>query len=423
MGSRGLCIKDGNVMMNVLWPHAYYKPEKMSSSKLDSDLERAIIEDGNRLIITTPTPTRGCTDQERAKYSKIKYATSERLEIIRFPLMKEKQSTIQRFVRYIIGNIKQYNVSKKCRNVDLVFADSTPPTQGVMAALLAKKLKVPFIFAIHDVFPDSLVSAGLTDEGSMIWRIGRWIEKCTYDRADKIIAISEGIKCNLLNKGVPKEKIEVVNNWIDVHEVFYVPKNKNVLFDELGLDKNHRYLVYAGNLGQAQNIDLILDTAQLLKEYPIVQFLIFGSGGEEEVIKRSIREKGINNVRLFPLQPIDRVKEVYSLGEACFVLCKKGFGTSAMPSKTWSIMATGRPVIASFDLDGELSKLIQSNECGYCCPPDDAQALAESIKLLLSRRVSETSKYGFNAREYVVRNCDRETCCKAYIDIFKSQVH
>lgn len=408
-------------MMNVLWPHAYYKPEKMSSSKLDSDLERAIIDDGNKLIITTPTPTRGCTEEEKEKYSKIRHETNDRLEVLRFPLMQEKQGTVQRFVRYIIGNIKQYNISKKIENVDLVFADSTPPTQGLMAALLAKKLKVPFVFAIHDVFPDSLVSAGLTDEGSMIWRIGRWIEKYTYNRADSIIAISTGIESNLLNKGVPREKLVVVNNWIDVEEVFYVPKNKNTLYDELGLDRNQHYLVYAGNLGHAQNVSLILETAQILKDYPEVQFLIFGSGGEEEAIKYSIERQRINNVRLFPLQPTERVKEVYSLGDAGLVLCKKGFGTSAMPSKTWSIMATGRPVIASFDLDGELSKLIQCNSCGYCCPPDNAEALAENIKLLFSQRLSEMAEYGSNARRYVEYNCSKETCCKAYIDIFKSQ--
>ena len=153
--------------------------------------------------------------------------------------------------------------------------------------------------------------------------------------------------------------------------------------------------------------------------YKDIEILIFGSGGEEFYLKTTIADQKITNIKLFPLQPLEKVKNVYSLGDAGFVLCKKGFGKSAMPSKTWSIMATGRPILASFDLDGELSELITDKKCGYCSEPDNALGLVSNIEKLYHNRFTETVSMGNNARKCVCTECEKDICCKKYIDLFK----
>lgn len=151
-------------------------------------------------------------------------------------------------------------------------------------------------------------------------------------------------------KGVPEEKIEVIYNWVDTDAIQPIAKEDNPLFEEFGIDRTKFTVVYAGNLGNAQNIDIILEGAKML---PQVQFVVFGTGGLEDEIRVRIAHEHLDNVRLLPLQPYERVSQVYSLGDVCIVSCKAGLGGSAMPSKTWSIMSCARPVLASFD-EGEL---------------------------------------------------------------------
>ncbi len=154
---------------------------------------------------------------------------------------------------------------------------------------------------------------------------------------------------SLMDKGVPEEKIEVIYNWVDENAVVPVPKDDNPLFEEFGIDRDKFTIVYAGNLGNAQNIEIIIDAAKELIANKNIQFVIFGKGGLEEDIRKCIEQEGVSNVKLLPLQPYERVSYVYGLGDVCIVSCKAGLGGSAMPSKTWSIMSSGRAVLANFD--------------------------------------------------------------------------
>lgn len=123
------------------------------------------------------------------------------------------------------------------------------------------------------------MGSGLAKRDGLLWKIGCKIEKFTYHYADKIIVISEDFKRNLLAKGVPEHKIEVVYNWVDQNAVVPIPKNENPLYDEFGINREKFNVVYAGNLGNAQNIDVIIDAAKIMVENKNVEFLIFGSGG------------------------------------------------------------------------------------------------------------------------------------------------
>ena len=365
--------------MKILKLSPYCFPEQVSSSHLTNDLYEAYQKVGIETEIYCPTPTRGIDNETREKYKNIKY--EERydgtVKIHRFSMFREGRNPIMRAIRYIFCNIIQYFKGCRAKDIDLIFAASTPPTQGLLCALIKKKLKVPFIYNLQDIFPDSLVNTGLTKKESLLWKIGRKIENFTYKNADIIIVISNDIKKNIVEKGVSVEKIRVIPNWIDTDKVKPVLREDNKLFDELEISRNFFYVTYAGNLGYAQGISTILDAAEILKNRNDVQFVIFGEGAEKESIENRI--KRIKNVKLFPLMSQERVAEVYSLGDVSLVTCKKGFAKGAIPSKTYSIMATGTPIILCFDNDSELWNLIKDNDCGYLCDADNARMLAEVI--------------------------------------------
>ena len=410
-------------MMNpeILKLSPYCYPEQISSSHLSEDLNNAFSKEGFHITCYAPTPCRGIDKETRKKYKKIRHETRAdgSIDIYRFSLFAEGKNPVVRALRYVLCNMIQYRKGIRTKNTDIVYSGSTPPTQGILCGKTAKKLskkygrKVPYIYSLQDVFPDSLVSSGLASKGSLLWKIGRKIEDKTYGYADRIIVISNDIKRNIMEKGVPEEKISVIPNWINVNEVRPVPRAENKLFDELGIDRDRFIVVYAGNLGMAQGIDTFIEAA---KKVSGVDFLIFGDGSsKEEYIEQS---KGCGAIHFYPLLPRERVAEVYGMGSIALVACKKGLGGGAVPSKTFSIMASSTPVLLSFDRGTELWDLIERENCGLCSEAGDADQLAEAIEYAAAHR-EELSLMGQRARECVEKRYSMEAGTSAYIRLFR----
>lgn len=406
----------------MLPPYCY--PEQISSSHLTDDILEAVSNAGILVEMDAPTPCRGIDKETKNKYRHIR--TEERfggaVKINRFPLYAEGKNVAARALRYVLCNLLQISKGAAAKDVDLLYSASTPPTQGLMIGSVKKRLsrrygrEVPFLYNLQDVFPDSMVAAGLTSKGSLLWRIGRKIENKTYSYADKIIVISEDIKENIKAKGVPEEKIVVIPNWIDTDAVRPVRRDENKLFDELGIDRDKFIVVYAGNLGMAQGIDTLIDAA---KDLPEVEFLVFGEGScKEEYMQRS---KGCEHIHFLPLMPRERVPEVYSMGDLCLVACKKGLGGGAVPSKTFSIMATATPVLLSFDEGSQLWRLIESNQCGFCAAAGDSKALVAAIETA-KRHPEELARMGKNARACVERDYSKSAGTSRVLSAIKDAI-
>lgn len=407
--------------MKVLFLPAYFYPEHAASSYLGDDLRKELCDNGFHIELYVPTPCRGVSKEERQKYRSKQYRTEllydGRMTVHRFTLYAEGKNPALRAFRYVLCWIKQFNRGLFSKDICLIYLASTPPIQGILGAFLHKLRGVPFIYNLQDIFPDSLAGTGLAKRGGVLWNIGRAIENITYKNADKIIVISEDFKKNIMAKGVPAEKIEVVYNWVDEKAVQPVAKEDNPLFEEFGLSRDKFTIVYAGNLGNAQNIGIVLDGAKLL---PDVQFAVFGTGGLEEDIRMRIGAEKLVNVHLNPLQPVDRVSYVYSLGDACIVSCKGGLGGSAMPSKSWSIMSCGRPVVASFD-EGELKEILEMNNCGVFSHAGNVEEFVAAIKSL-QENPGRCEEMGKNARQFILDNLTKEVGAKKYVEIIKSVV-
>ncbi len=413
--------------MKILFLPTYCKPEHGSSPYLGQNRNQAYADLGWEMVTFAPTPCRGIDAATRKKYEGKEFRVEKDFgghrTIYRFAMYAEGKNPLLRAIRYFLISIKHLNralFSKHAKDVDVIFLSSTPPYQGLLGATIKKLRKKPFVYNLQDIFPDSLVGTGLAKKKGILWKIGRVIEDITYRNAAKIIVISEDFKKNIMAKGVPEDKIVVIYNWVDQKFVTPVDNDNNPLFDELGISDDKFRIVYAGNLGNAQNISIILDAASKMKEIEDLEFLIFGRGGIENEIKERISEEGLTNVRLLPLQPYEKVKYVYSMGDACVVSCKAGLGGSAMPSKTWSILSCGRPVIASFD-EGELKMILEKHECGVFTKAGDTNAFVEGIMKLYNDR-ELCKEYGKNGRKFILENLTKEVGTAKYVEVIKEVV-
>lgn len=409
--------------MKVLQLTGYFLPEKAASIYLEENRLEAFAKEGFDMVIHASRPTRGLSDEEYAEYKnkKIEMMYEGKLFVHRFPMYREGKNPILRAMRYSFNWIIQlwYGLTEK--NVDCVYLESTPPIQGMLGAFIKKFRKIPFVYCLQDIFPDSLVNNGLTKKGSLIWKIGRVIENFTYRNADKIIVISEDFKRNIMAKGVPEEKIEVVYNWVDQNAVVDIPREKNKLFDKYGLDREKFYITYNGNIGLSQNMDMLLIVAEEFKNTnPDIHFVLVGNGAYLDEVKHMVRARDLTNVHLLPFQPYEDISHVFSLGDASLVISKPGTGSASVPSKTWSIMSASRPVLANFD-ENELKAILTDNECGIFTKAGDKEAFRQSIITLYENR-ELCGIYGANGRQFVMNNLTKEVGTQKYVDVLNSVV-
>ncbi|MDO4564036.1 MAG: glycosyltransferase family 4 protein [Clostridia bacterium] len=385
---------------------------------MEKQIETAFVDNGMDMTVLTPYPTRGCTKTVREAYKGIELLHDHHVKINRFPLMPEPKNTILRAIRYILGNFIQYHYAIKEKNCDVIFAGTTPPTQIILAKRVANKLCKPYVLRVQDIFPDSLVTAGLVKKGSLIYKLGDRMVMRSYREASQIMVVGDEMRNTLEEKGVDKSKIRVVRNWIDLSDVKHINRADNRLMTELGLSKNAFYVVYAGNLGKVQNVSTLVKAAALLQDIDNIQFVVFGNGVESERVVALAQELKLTNIVFYPLQDKTRVSEVYSIADISVIMCQKGAGGSAVPSKTWSILATETPVIAAFDKDSELSELIRTERCGICVEPENEVMLAEAIREAYMKPdlLKDSGKRG---RDYINKHISSEVCIKEYIEIVK----
>ena len=405
--------------MKVLFLPAYFYPEQAASSYLGDNTRQAMCEAGCDLELYAPMPTRGISKEVRAEYLNKKTDSwhDGKLEIHRFSMYGEGKSPILRALRYVFCWCAQFWKGLCAKDVDLIYLASTPPIQGVLGGLLKKIKKVPFVYNLQDIFPDSLVGTGLAKKGGLLWKIGRVIENFTYRNADKIIVISEDFKRNIMAKGVPEDKIVVIYNWVDEEAVKHVSREDNVLFDRYGLDRNKFYITYCGNIGLTQNLQMLTEVAKDLEYNEDIQFVLVGNGAYKEELERIIKEREIKNITLLPFQPYEEISHVFSLGDVSLVISKPGVGENSVPSKTWSILSASRPVLANFD-ENELKDIVSENQCGIFTKAGDKAAFTEAIlKLYNNRKLCE--EYGRNGREFIMNNLTRAVGTQKYVDVIK----
>ena len=402
--------------MKVIYPFSYYYPEQCAGIFVVDDLMHRLAEEGDESVIYVPTPTRNV--REGVEWKRNEVLCDGKMVVKRFHMYGEGKNPVLRALRYCFCELA-YLHHLLWDKYDVAFIDSTPPIQGLKLPIVRLFRKCPVVYNAQDLFPDTLSGTGLAKKGGLLWKIGSWVARVTFNNTDKIIAISEDIKRTLVEeKGIPADKVVVVYNWVDSDAVVPIAKEENPLFDEFGLSRDKFHVVYAGNLGNAQNINIVVDAAARLRDNEDVEFVVFGSGGLENDIRARIEAEGLKNLRLLPLQPVERVKYVYSLGDVCLVSCKEGLGGSAMPSKTWSILSCGRPVLANFD-EGELQMILTKNELGVFTKAGDLEGFVEAIRQLASEP-KKCAEMGARGRQFVLDNLTKDVGTRKYAEVLRS---
>lgn len=306
---------------------------------------------------------------------------------------------VKRMLNYLSFMVTSLVGLFRAQRPDFLFVESPPLFLGLPAALMAWRWQVPLIFNVADLWPDSVKELGLMRTGCLL-RFAERLETWCYRRASYVNAVTEGIREALVErKQVPSEKVLFLPNGVDVE--LFAPR-EDTLTQELALGTK-QVILYAGTLGYAQGLEVAIDTmVRLGRDTPGACLVFIGDGSEKARLERMVKQLGLNNIIFLPPNSPEYVARLLSSALAGLVTLKDlPLFLGARPSKTFPIMACGRPVIYSGR--GEGAELVAEADAGLVVPPGDPVALAEAIRYLCSHP-AEASRLGANGRRYVKDN-------------------
>ena len=324
----------------------------------------------------------------------------------------DKTNLPRRAASYLGFSVLVGVMGARAHGADGVLAMSPPLTLGISGRLIGRIKRAPFVFNVQDVYPDIAIELGyLTNERlvKMAARLERWC----YDHADAVTVLSDDLRANVARKARRPEKVRVIPNFVDTDAI--VPSTtENSYRREFGLS-GKTVVMYAGNVGLSQPLETVLETAGALSYEEDLVFVINGQGAKREELET--RARGLDNVVFVDMQPAARLSEVLAAADVHLVPLKRGLAASSVPSKTYSIMAAGRPFVASVDPGSEIARLVERSGAGIAVPAEDAEALTKAVKALVEAPV-EREGMGAAARSFVEGWASPVAVARAYEDLF-----
>src|SRR5882724_5571850 len=294
---------------------------------------------------------------------------------------------------------------------DVVVGTSPQLLVALSGWWLAWWKRVPFVFEVRDLWPESLAAVGAGSEGSALHRTLSTIAGFLYRRSDHIVVVTPAFKDHLIQHWrVPAQKVSIVENGVETDLFRPCPPEKVPGTED-------RFLIcYIGTMGMAHGLETLISAAeQLQRPLPQAMFLLIGEGAEKERIEQLAAARQLSNIRFLGQQPWERIPGYIAGVDVCLVMLKKTeLFKTVIPTKLLEYMSCEKPVIVA--VDGQARQIVEEARAGLFVEPEDSEALAEAISTLAADAEGRRSM-GIRGREYIVNRFSREQTARTYINV------
>ena len=406
--------------MKILFIAHYFQPEPNFFVGLP--FAKALQRAGHQVQVLTGFPNYpGGKIYDGYKVKLIQKETMDGVPVIRVPLYpSHTKSSFKRILSYLSLSLSQSMIGPFAVNkADVAYVSQGPATIGLPSLIHRLFRKIPFVYSIQDLWPDSLSSTGMFDNSFGLRLIDKWCEY-VYKKAAKVVVIAPGMKQKLIERGVPTEKIEVIYNWCDESLIFREQPDCELAKKLSMTDKFN--IVFAGNMGKAQSMEAVLDAAKILDNGDNnIQLVLIGGGVEVESLKQKAIELSLGNVIFHARRPISEIGSILRLADVLLVhLRDEPLFRITIPSKTQAYLATGRPILIG--VKGDAARLVEDANAGISCEPENPQSIAETIMKFYKMEKDELLQMGTNGMNYYDKHLSFKIAVQSYLDVFEQAI-
>lgn len=405
--------------MNVLFLTHYFPPEVGAPQARIYELARELLKRGHEVSVLTGFPNYPSGIVHEGYRGKMFLRENvDGICVIRtWVYATPNKGFAKRLINHLSFTFSSLWATGAIGPCDVIVVESPPLFLGISGYLISRLRRVPYVFNVADLWPESAVALGALKNGIAI-RLAEALEAFLYARAAKITVVTRGLRATLLARGLSEDKVALMTNGVDAS--LFNPNVDGKEFRSIhGLD-SYFVVTYAGTHGMAQGLRTVLDAAHILSEDDGITFLLVGDGAEKEDLVREVGERGLRNVLFLPPQPKKVMPQLLAASDACLVpLRKLELFKTALPSKMYEAMASARPIILA--AEGEAEALLKEADGGLCVPPEDSSALAAAVRRLAAD-AELRHRLGANGRAYVTEHFSREKIAEKLEALLESVV-
>lgn len=296
---------------------------------------------------------------------------------------------------------------------DVVVASSPSLPSAAAAATLAAARRARFVLEVRDLFPDSAIAMGLLTDRRIV-AVSRRLERYCYARADRIVALTEGIRDGILAQGVPAGKVELITNGVDLEiGADAAPTHTAPVPDDAFV------AMYVGAHGTYSSLETVLDAADHLRDDHRTRLVLIGGGDRKPALVEEAGRRRLANVAFVDPVPKREVPSWLARADACILPYQDNpLFAGALPNKAFDYLGAARPIIASAPV-GELTRMVEAVGCGVAVPPEDGAALAGAIRDLAADREG-ARRMGEQGRAYALEHYDRARLAARFVAVVES---
>lgn len=401
---------------DVLFLCQFFYPEYVSSATLPYDTALSLAKNGLRVGALCGYPKEYSLIDEVPKKE-----THKKIKIKRLKYIQLKRSNfIGRLINYFSFTSAVALHFMELRSYKAIIVYSNPPILPFIASLANKFFNTKVIFVSYDIYPEIAHITNTISGDGMISKMMRFLNKSIFKRVDKVVALSNEMKAYLLEHRpvLSQQQVEVIPNWYEDKGLSIPEESKNNKLFRSIKENGNLVVSYFGNMGISQDIDTIINAIRHLKDDNKVQFIFAGHGNKMEMLKNVIKDENLSNVNVFDFLHGQDFQDALNISDCFIVSLAEGLTGLAVPSKTYSYMMSGKPVISIIGGESDIAEDLTKNKAGFSMQPGEDIKLVNAIKELRDDEIKR-EYMGKNCRNVFLEKYTKEKCTQQYVDMIQ----
>lgn len=397
-----------------------FSPDGVSTAYLYSDLVLGFKNKGYDISVLTSTPHYNLTKDSLEKqplqkkfFGLLYNSFFNGIKVYHIPLKKYK-NPIVRILSFIYWHISTFIVGLFLKRHDIILTPSPPLTNGLFAILLAKVKGSKSIYNVQEIYPDLLIDLGYLNNKFII-KILRKIEGWVYNMSHAVTTIDNQFYKIIKSRIKKTDNLLLIPNFVDPD--LYSTKSSISLPDEFKRKEEYTNMVYAGNIGLAQEWNLIINLAKEIKDFKITIWIV-GEGVKKAYLQSEIKKNRLNNIKLLPYYDRKIMPAINLFADIHFIAMNKKVEKYGFPSKVYSIMASAKPIIVVSSQDTPLVSFLKDKNAALLITDHSLSKLKKNL-LELHNSVDLRNKLGSNGRQEIIKKYSKKVVIDQYVRLFK----
>jgi len=398
-----------------------FSPDRVSTAYIYNDIALRLQDSGYHVSVLTTTPHYNFDSRNNKQFFRKKafglYYESDFKGIkVKHVYQKKHMNTVLRLLGFIYWHFVSLFLGLFQKKIDLILSPSPPLSIGLINVIIGKLRRTKLVYNVQEIYPDILIESGIVKSHSAIYFL-KWIEKLVYNQSDAVITIDQLFYDKILPRFDNKSKLSIIPNFVDTD--IYKPFTKDFIYlNELFFTQSESLkLMYAGNIGHAQDWKTLIQLALELKNEPI-DFFVIGDGLCREFLDSEKVAMKLEKLHIFPYQPREKMPSLIAYSDLQFIFMSPKTEEHGFPSKVYTIMACAKPLLVCSGEKTPIVNFLKDKNCAYIVTEREIKRkVQEMANLIRNLTRYELSVKGQNGHGYIESTYSKDIVTKQYIDL------